>query len=169
MTTYDRYLLRRFIHVFLVLFVTTFGLYVIIDCFTNVDGFQENRDDTWEVLSWIARYYSYQSVVFFGMVAPILSVVSVVVVLAMLVKRGELQPVLAAGVPTYRLAVPFLIGVMFVEAGVEGIERAGIDRCATWRATVRSRVFFLEISEKIVKNIFLAAQATRVSGVPVGG
>jgi lipopolysaccharide export system permease protein len=117
-TTYDRYLLRRFIHVFLVLFVTTFGLYVIIDCFTNVDGFQENRDGTWEVLSWIARYYSYQSVVFFGMVAPILSVVSVVVVLAMLVKRGELQPVLAAGVPTYRLAVPFLIGVMLVEAGL---------------------------------------------------
>ncbi len=118
MTTYDRYLFFRFIHVFVILFITTFGLYVIIDGFTNVDGFQENRDGTWDVLSSMGAYYSYQSVIFFGMVAPILSVVSVVVVLAMLVKQGELQPVLAAGIPTYRLAIPFLIGVALVEAGL---------------------------------------------------
>ena len=46
MTIFDRYLLGRFTWVFVVLFVTTFGLFVVIDGFTNVDAFQEESDGT---------------------------------------------------------------------------------------------------------------------------
>jgi len=39
-TTFDRYLLRRFWHVFGIGFFATVGLYVVFDGFTNVDAFQ---------------------------------------------------------------------------------------------------------------------------------
>ena len=40
MNTFDRYILRRFWHVFAIGFVATFGLYVVFDAFTNADEYQ---------------------------------------------------------------------------------------------------------------------------------
>lgn len=116
MTTFDRYLLRRYLHVFLVFFVSTFGLYVVIDGFTNVDGFQEGTTSAQEVMSRMAVYYLYHSSEFFDMVGPILSIIAVMVVFAMLYKNSELHPILAAGVPTYRLVIPLLLGTATVAA-----------------------------------------------------
>jgi lipopolysaccharide export system permease protein len=113
-TTFDRYLLRRFAYVFAILFVTTFGLFVVIDAFTNVDGFQEGTKSTLGVLAKMAAYYGYQSSVFFAMTGPILAVIASMVVLAILQKNSEIQPVLAAGVPAYRLIVPLIAGMLAV-------------------------------------------------------
>jgi len=41
-TTFDRYLISRYLQIFLILFVSVFGLYVVIDGFSNVDEFQEH-------------------------------------------------------------------------------------------------------------------------------
>lgn len=114
-TTYDRHLLRRFLHVFVAMFVTTFGLFVVIDGFSNVDGFQEDAESISVVLSTMTVFYAYQSILFFDLTAGILSVVAVVVSFALLVKHGELAPILAAGIPTHRLIVPFALGVLLVE------------------------------------------------------
>ena len=39
-TTFDRYLLGRMLHTFGVFLVATYGLYIVIDLFTNIDAFQ---------------------------------------------------------------------------------------------------------------------------------
>ena len=39
-TTFDRYLLGRLLHTFIVFLVATYGLYIVIDLFTNIDAFQ---------------------------------------------------------------------------------------------------------------------------------
>jgi lipopolysaccharide export system permease protein len=115
-TTFDRYLFRRFLHTFVILFVTVFGLYVVIDGFTNVDGFQEGTDDPVVVLRRMASYYAYQSSMMFDLMGPTVAVASVMVVAALLVKHSEYQPILAAGVPLLRLTVPFIVGLLAVTA-----------------------------------------------------
>ena len=40
LSTFDRYLLARMLHTFIVFFVATYGLYIVIDLFTNIDAFQ---------------------------------------------------------------------------------------------------------------------------------
>ncbi len=117
-TTFDRYLVKRFFHVFVISFVATYGLYVVIDGFTNVDAF-ENSDDLHEVgssLGRMAAYYLLQSVMFFAMVSPILSVISVMVVFALLLKQNEIYPILSAGTPIFRLIVPVLAGAVVINS-----------------------------------------------------
>ena len=121
MTTFDRYLLRRFWHVFGIGFFATVGLYVVFDGFTNVDAFQKRTDaggtETLVVLERMAQFYVCQATVIFDLVAPILTVVSTMVVFALLQKNREIHPILSAGVPTFRLIVPMLIGSL----GVSGL------------------------------------------------
>lgn len=113
-TTFDRYLLSRYFHVFAILLVSMYGLYVVIDGFTNIDEFQEVSSDPWVVAQTMGRHYGYQFSAFFDMLGAILSVVSVIVVFGLLQKHGEIAPILAAGVPTFRLVRPFLFGTIFV-------------------------------------------------------
>lgn len=118
MTTFDRYLLRRFLHTFVILFVTLYGLYVVIDGFTNVDSFQEGTDDLVVMLRRMASYYAYQSSMMVDLLGPTVAVASVMVVAALLVKNNEYQPILAAGVPLARLALPFAVGLLMVTAAI---------------------------------------------------
>ena len=43
LTTFDRYLIGRFLFVFAVFLGSLYGLFVVIDCFTNVDSFFPGR------------------------------------------------------------------------------------------------------------------------------
>lgn len=118
MTTYDRHLLRRFLSVFAIMFISTYGLFVVFDGFSNIDEFQQVDDQSHTALSRMATFYTYQAADFFEKVGLILSVVSVMVVLALLQKSNELHPILAAGVPTYRLVRPFVIGTLIIVAAL---------------------------------------------------
>lgn len=116
MTLFDRYLMKRFLSVFMIMYISTFGLYMVIDGFTNVDEFQSGGASALEALQRMGRYYLLQSSVFLEMVGPILSVVTVMVVFALLQKHSEIHPILAAGIPAYRLAIPFLLGTLAVHS-----------------------------------------------------
>ncbi|GAB4150672.1 MAG: hypothetical protein Tsb009_25650 [Planctomycetaceae bacterium] len=113
-TTFDRYLLKRYLHSFVILFVSMYGLFMVIDGFTNVDGFQEGRESAQEVMTHMVQYYWYQAFQFFNMIATVLSVVAVMIVFALLQRNSEFYPVLAAGIPTYRLLLPVMVGTVLV-------------------------------------------------------
>lgn len=130
MTTFDRYLLRRFLHVFAILFVASFGLFVVIDGFTNFDNFQDNADDAVGVLGIMARWYALQSSLFLDMAGPTIAVVTVMVVLTMLVRHSEVQPILAAGVPVFRLLVPLVTGALLVNVALSSNQEFVIPRIA---------------------------------------
>lgn len=116
MTTFDRYLLGRYWHVFGVGFLATVGLFVVFDGFTNIDAFQDRSGgaSTLGVLGRMGQFYGYQSLMMFELVGPILTVISTMVVFALLHKNRELNPMLSAGVPTFRLVIPMLIGTLMV-------------------------------------------------------
>lgn len=117
MTTFDRYILRQYWHVFVISFMAMMGLYIVIDAFSNVDEFFGKGDaSTLEVMGSMARYYGLRSIMFFDSIGNIVSVTAVTVVLSLVLRHGELNPVLSAGIPTYRLAFPLLWGVIMVAA-----------------------------------------------------
>ncbi|MDA0832202.1 MAG: LptF/LptG family permease [Planctomycetota bacterium] len=111
MTTFDLYLIRRFLHVFIIGFISLFGLYVVMDGFTNVDNFQGllgPGEGIGRLLFIMGRHYLFQSSYFFGLIGPILVVISTMVVFGLLQKHSEIYPILSAGVPTFRLMFPLL-------------------------------------------------------------
>jgi lipopolysaccharide export system permease protein len=117
-TTFDRYLLRSFAHVFSVCFIAMFGLIVVIDLLENLDDFLAKNDGgAAGLLENIGRYYGYQSLFFLDRGGPTLAVLTVMVVLLLFRRSGELRPMLAAGVPMYRLLLPLLAAT----AGVSGL------------------------------------------------
>jgi lipopolysaccharide export system permease protein len=110
MTTFDRYLLRRYIHVFAVGYLALFGLYFVIDVFNNVGQFFDQHKDLLEVFTELIFYYSYRACYFFGLIGGTLEVVSAMVAMALVQKHGELNPILSAGISTFRLIRTLLVG-----------------------------------------------------------
>jgi lipopolysaccharide export system permease protein len=109
--TFDRYLLRSFLHTFAVCFIATFGLVIIIDLLENLDEFLTRNGDrgTVTLMKSIAECYAYQSIFFLDRAGPALTIISLMVLLVLLQRSGELHPLLAAGIPMYRVLAPLII------------------------------------------------------------
>ncbi len=115
-TTFDRYLFWRYAYVFAVFFAATMGLFAVVDGFMNLDDFQKKDEGMLLLLMKMGTHYTYQCSLIFDLIGPSLSVISVLVVLAMLLKHNEFYPVLSTGVPTYRISFPLVFGVFSVAA-----------------------------------------------------
>ena len=125
MTVFDKYIFGRFVHTVAVLLLAAFGLFVVFDLFTNVDAFQLEQGGAGTMAARIFRYYAFQAADFFEMTGSMLVVVGSMIVLAMLQRRSEIHPILAAGVPTYRIAVPLIVGAVLMN----GLLIANQERC----------------------------------------
>jgi lipopolysaccharide export system permease protein len=66
----------------------------------------------------MARHYAFQSSLLLELIGPTAGMLSVSTTLALMSKHGELNPLLAAGVPTYRLAIPLTLGIVLVNTAL---------------------------------------------------
>ena len=114
MTLIDRYLLGRYCYVFTIAYTALFGLYFVIDVFTNVGDFLDMPGGMGTVVVELLRYYSYRAVAFFGAIGGSLEVIAAMTALALMQKNGEHYPIIAAGIPTYRMVRPLLVGAVLV-------------------------------------------------------
>ena len=110
LTTFDKYLLKRLVHTFLVFFIATYGLYMVIDLFTNIDDFMQEGYSRADVAKAIGRFYGFRVAEFLEMAGPTLIVLSAIAVLGLLEKHSESHPILAAGIPAFRILQPMLLG-----------------------------------------------------------
>jgi lipopolysaccharide export system permease protein len=117
--TYDRYLMRNFLHTFGVCFIAMFGLVAVIDLFENLDEFLEinGGNGPLSLVKLIVTLNAYRSILFLDRAGPALTVISVMTVLILLQRSGELHPLLAAGIPMYRILRP----MVFAAVGVNGL------------------------------------------------
>lgn len=133
-TTFDRYLLFRYLHVVFVFCVATIGLFVVVDGFTNLDAFQAKvESDGGESLALffrIGQYYLYQSALILDTAGPSIIVISAMSALALMLRHGEIHPVLAAGVPTYRATLSLSIAIVVVNLLLIGNQEFILPRIA---------------------------------------
>lgn len=117
--TFDRYLLRSFAHVFSTCFLALFGLMIVIDLLENLDDFLARTRGTgaWGLSQAIVEFYAVQSIFFLDRAGPAMLVISAMTVLILFQRSGELHPLLAAGVPMYRVLLP-VVGAAAMVSGL---------------------------------------------------
>jgi len=110
----DRYLLRQFVQVFLICFLSMMGLYVVIDAFQNLDQFSRHVKGNGNLLGVIGEYYAYRSLSFFDRTSGILAMIAALFTATWLQRHQELTAMLAAGIPKFRVIKPLLAAAVVV-------------------------------------------------------
>ncbi len=141
LTTFDRYLMKRYFHAFFTCFVAALGVFFVFDAFTNADEFQKVSPDgsVWPVVRRMALFYACQSSLLLSLVGHMLCVLAVMITLVGVQRTGELHPLLAAGVPLYRIVLPLILGVVLINGAMIANQECLLPRVAHVLQTPRGR------------------------------
>ena len=104
-----RYLLRQFLQIFVICFVSLIGLYIVIDAFGHLDHFSSYAEKEGNLLGVIARYYSYHTLAFFDGVSGLLAMISGMFTIGWLARHQEMTALMAAGISKVRIIKPLLL------------------------------------------------------------
>ena len=110
----DRYLLRQFVQIFVICFLSLTGLYVVIDAFGHLDHFSAYAAEHGNLLGTIAQYYGYRSLSFFDRTSGMLAMIAAIFTVTWLERHQELTAMLAAGISKFRVIKPLLIAAIVV-------------------------------------------------------
>lgn len=105
----DRYLLRQFVQVYLICFVSLTGLYVVIDAFANLEAFLDHSSEGGNLLAVMGKYYACRSLAFFDRINGILALIAAMFTVTWIQRHQELTALLAAGVSKGRVVLPIVI------------------------------------------------------------
>src|SRR6185437_11259693 len=126
----DRYLLRQFIHVFLICFVSLDGLYVVFDAFSNLDEFLRYTEKQGSLLSIMGEFYAYRTVLFFERVSAMLTMIAGMFTVTWIQRHNELTALMAAGVSRTRIIVPILAASACISLGASAAREFAIPKLA---------------------------------------
>lgn len=108
----DRYLLRQFFKTFFICFLSLTGLYIVCDLFTNLEQFIRCGRKTGGVLTFIAHYYGFQTILFFERTCGLLMLISAMFTISWIQRNNEMTALMAAGVSRLRVVAPIIIAVI---------------------------------------------------------
>jgi LPS export ABC transporter permease LptF/LPS export ABC transporter permease LptG len=106
----DRYVVRMFTMVFLLVALSGLSLFIIFDLSETIDEILKNKAPTAIVL----RYYEYLSLQMFYEIAPIVVLVTTLMTFSLLARMNEITAAKALGISLYRLALPALAASLLV-------------------------------------------------------
>lgn len=104
----DRYLLRQFLRVFVICFLSLTGLFAVFDAFSNLDEFLNYASKHGQVLSLLAQYYGYRSIALFDRLSGVLALTAAMFTVTLFQRFNEYTAVAAAGVAPARIIAPIL-------------------------------------------------------------
>jgi lipopolysaccharide export system permease protein len=110
----DRYLLRQFVQTFLICFLSLVGIVIVFDLFTNLDEFVIAGKAAGGVMSFITRYYMFQTIGFFDRIGGLLALVSAMFTVSWIQKNNEMTALMSAGVSRFRVLLPIILAVAVV-------------------------------------------------------
>ena len=110
----DVYLLRSFIYYFVLLTVGFIVLFEVFTFFELLDDIAQHRAPLVDV----TLYFVYLACYLFYQLAPLAALVSVLVTLGVMTKNNELVAFKASGLSLYRIALPLLLGGIFLAGGL---------------------------------------------------
>jgi lipopolysaccharide export system permease protein len=106
----NRYLLRQFLQVFAICFLSLTGLYIVIDAFGHLDHFSSYAEQGGgSLFGIIGSYYAYHSLAFFDGTSGILAMISAMFTITWLQRHQELTAIMAAGISKLRILKPLLL------------------------------------------------------------
>ena len=109
MAIIDRYLLKNFLGVFAVFFISFFGLFVVGDTVNNFSEILRYSKSNGGLLQAISKYYGLRSLVFFDWMNPLLILVATMFTVATFRRHNEMTALMAAGVRNARMIRPLLL------------------------------------------------------------
>jgi lipopolysaccharide export system permease protein len=109
MTIIDRYLLKQFLGVFGVFFISFFGLFVVGDTVNNFGEINHYARSHGGLLQVIVEYYGLRSLVFFDWMNPLLVLIAAMFTIASFRRHNEMTVLMAAGIRNARMIRPILI------------------------------------------------------------
>jgi lipopolysaccharide export system permease protein len=113
----DRYLLRQFVRVFAICFVSLTGLFAVFDAFSNLDEFLNYADKHGHVVGLLAKYYGYRSVALFDRLSGVLALTAAMFTITLFQRHNEYTAVSAAGVAPARIIAPILYACVAISIG----------------------------------------------------
>lgn len=113
-TIIDRYMLRQFVGVLAICFLSMVGLYVVIDAFGHLDHFVDYADEHGNLLKTMGEFYAYRSLAFFDWMSGILALIAAMFTVTWIQRHQEMTALLAAGIPRMRVLRPVLIAAVAV-------------------------------------------------------
>ncbi|MCR4413392.1 MAG: LptF/LptG family permease, partial [Thermoguttaceae bacterium] len=110
----DRYLLRQFLHTFLICYLSLTGLYIVFDAFTNLESFLRCADRLSGLFHVMAVHYGFRAIWFFDRTVGLLTLTSAMFTVAWIQRHNELVALLAAGVSKVRVLVPVIAAAAMI-------------------------------------------------------
>ena len=128
-TIIDRYMLRQFVQVLVICFLSLTGLYIVIDAFGHLDHFVDYSEKHGSLLGTLAGYYGYRAIAFFDRMSGVLTLIALMFTVTWIQRHNEMTALLAAGIPRTRVLRPVLmaaIGVSLLAAANREVVMPGI-------------------------------------------
>ncbi len=114
MTTIDRYLLRQYTRVFVMVFISLLGIYIVADFVGNLAEFVDDSKDSKSLLNVLGNYYGARVPWFFDIAGRNIALLAAILSVAWLQKDNEMTALMAAGISRWRIAKPLLIACILV-------------------------------------------------------
>ena len=109
MTTIDRYVLRLFLKVLIVCFISIGGLFIVVDAFSNVDQFVTYSRERGSVLTVLWHFYAARMLSLFDFSSGLLVLIAGMFTITWLQRTNEFTALMAAGLPKARIVMPLVI------------------------------------------------------------
>jgi lipopolysaccharide export system permease protein len=113
-TIIDRYLLRQFIQVLVICFLSLTGLYIVIDAFGHLDHFVDYAEKNGNLLATMGTFYAYRAVMFFDRTSGVLTLTALMFTVTWIQRHHEMTALLAAGIKRSRVLRPVLLAAIGV-------------------------------------------------------
>lgn len=124
----DRYLLRQFVQVFVICFISLTGLYIVFDAFTNLDNFMTFAEKNGGLARVMTEYYAYRSIYFFDRTSAMLALTAAMFTVTWLQRHNEFTALSAAGLPNWRILAPVLLGAVAVSISAAAVRELVVPR-----------------------------------------
>ncbi|MFP5286868.1 MAG: LPS export ABC transporter permease LptF [Thermoanaerobaculia bacterium] len=132
----DRYVVRLFSMVFLLVVLSGVSLFVIFDLSETIDEILKNKVSSTLVLN----YYKYQSLQMFYDIAPVVVLVTTLMTFSLLARTNEITACKALGMSLYRLALPALAASLLVTLFCGYLESAVLPASNAKVAQLKDRI-----------------------------
>ena len=122
----DRYVLRQYVQLFLICYLSLAGLYIVIDAFGRLDHFVEHTKESGGLFAAMGEYYAYRSVGFFNRTSAVLALIAAMFTVTWTQRNNEMTALMAAGVPRLRVLRPVIVAAILVSLAAATIREAVI-------------------------------------------